>query len=374
MNELEPILREEIRARGPMRFDRFMELALYHSEHGYYARPRAIGRAGDFYTSVSVGPLFGQLLARQARQMAQLLGEPEFWIVEQGAHDGQLAHDILSSLRTSDPDFPGTLRYAIVEPSSAARNTQQEKLAEFGPWVCWLERLADWKGDAPCGLFLSNELADALPVRLIERGAEEWRERCVVIDEEEALGWKAVAIEDAGLVRAITELPLPPVAGYRTEVRLAARNWMRDVAGFLRRGYVLTIDYGFPASLYYAPFRSEGTLTCYRNHRRGDEVLSAPGEQDLTAHVDFTALVRAGAASKLETLALVDQQRFLTGVAHDELSGAAVYRPAIAEQSRAWQMLTHPGHLGTRFQVLMQARDAPGELDGLRFARPGGWD
>jgi SAM-dependent MidA family methyltransferase len=374
MNALESILREEIRAHGPMRFDRFMEQALYHPEYGYYACPRAIGRAGDFYTSVSVGPLFGQLLARQARQMARLLGEPEFWIVEQGAHDGQLACDILSNLRTNDPEFFDTLRYAIVEPSSAARHAQQEKLAEFGAQVRWLDRPADWKGGVPCGLFLSNELADALPVRLIERGAEEWNERCVVIDKDDALGWKTVAIEDAELLRAMTELTLPNSVGYRTEIGLAARNWMRGVAGFLRRGYVLTIDYGFPASLYHAPFRSEGTLTCYRHHRRGDEVLSAPGEQDITAHVDFTALVRAGAAAKLEPLALVDQPRFFTGIAHDELSGAAAFRPAISEQARAWQMLTHPEHLGTRFQVLVQAKDAPGGLDGLRFARAGGWD
>ena len=149
---------------------------------------------------------------------------------------------------------------------------------------------------------------------------------------------------------------------------------MRGVAGLLRRGYVLTIDYGYPASLYYAPFRSDGTLTCFRKHRSDDEVLRGPGEQDLTAHVDFTALMRTGESAGLETLGFVDQQRFFTGVAHDELSGAVVYPDGLSQQLRGWQTLTHPEHMGTRFHVLVQAKNAPGDLDGLRFARAGGWD
>jgi SAM-dependent MidA family methyltransferase len=374
MNTLESLIREEIRARGPMRFDRFMALALYHPEHGYYARPPAIGSEGDFYTSVSVGALFGQLLARQARQMGRLLDEKEFWIFEQGAHDGQLAFDILSSLRSNAPEFFATLRYAIVEPSPWGRESQKRKLAGFGAQVRWLERLADWKGDAPCGLFLSNELLDAFPVRLIERGAAEWNEHCVVIEEADALGWRAVPIDDAELRRAMAKLPLPEIEGYQTEIAMGAESWMREVAGFLRRGYVLTIDYGYPASVYYAPFRRDGTLTCFRKHRRGGDVLRTPGEQDMTAHVNFTALVHAGAAAGLETLALVDQQRFFTGVAHDELSGARIYPDGLIKQTRSWQMLTHPEHLGTRFHVLVQAKNAPAGLDGLRFARPGGWD
>jgi SAM-dependent MidA family methyltransferase len=374
VNPLESIIRDEIHARGPMRFDRFMELALYHHEHGYYTRPPAIGSEGDFYTSVSVGALFGQLLARQARQMAQLLNEPEFWIIEQGAHDGQMALDLLSSLRATDPVFFATLRYAIVEPSPAGREAQKRKLATFGAQVRWLESLADWTGPAPCGLFLSNELIDAFPVRVIERGATDWNERCVTVDDRDVLDWCLVPIVDAALRDAMAELPLPEVETYRTEICPASRAWMRGVAGFLRRGYVLTLDYGYPASLYYAPFRMDGTLTCFHKHRSGDEVLRGPGEQDLTAHADFTALARAGAAAGLETLALVDQQRFFTGVAEDELSGAAVYPGGLLQQSRAWQTLTHPEHMGTRFHVLVQAKDAPRGLNGLRFARPGGWD
>ena len=374
MNALELIIRDEIREHGPMRFDRFMGLALYHPEHGYYSRPPAIGSEGDFYTSVSVGSLFGQLLARQARQMARLLDEPEFWIVEQGAHDGQMALDLLTSLRINDPEFFSTLRYAIIEPSPAGREAQKRKLAEFGAQVRWLERLADWTGEAPCGLFLSNELIDAFPVRVIERDVTEWKERCVEIDGKDVLDWCVVPISDEGLRAAMKELPLPEVEGYRTEICLASRDWMREVAVFFRRGYVLTIDYGYPASLYYAPFRPDGTLTCFHKHRSDDEVLRGPGEQDLTAHVDFTALVRTGESAGLDTLAFVDHQRFFTGVAHDELSGAVVYPDGLLKQLRGWQTLTHPEHMGTRFHILLQSKNAPGGLDGLRFARPGGWD
>jgi SAM-dependent MidA family methyltransferase len=371
MNALERIIRAEIGEAGPMRFDRFMALALYHPEHGYYAAPRAIGRGGDFITSVSVGPLFGRMLAQQARQMAELLDEAEFWIVEQGAHDGQLARDILEAARTM-PEFHGRLRYLIVEPSRQLREAQQNILASEAGRVSWIAGLQDGTETKPAGLFLSNELVDAFPVRLIERGAEAWLERCVDIDANDELSWRACAM-DAGLRTAAAALPLPDVAGYRTEINLAARKWMRDVAGFLRRGYVVTIDYGFPASACYAPFRRDGTLTCYRGHRRGSEVLRDLGEQDITAHVDFTALIQAGKSAGLEPLALVDQGRFLIGILQGAVAAGGDPGGA-ANDAPALKMLTHPDHFGGRFQVLVQAKDAPAGLHGLAFARPGGFD
>ena len=374
MNPLETIIRDEIRTRGPMRFDRYMELALYHPEHGYYAKPRKIGREGDFFTSVSVGPLFGRLLARQARQMADLLDEPVFWIVEQGAHDGRLAHDILEEAR-SMPAFFARLRYLIIEPSHAASDVQQKTLAELADKVEWCGALDERREERPAGLFLSNELVDAFPVRIAQRGSKGWREREVVVDADGSFVWCATAIVDDELRDAIRELPLPDSPqpeSYRTEINLAARRWMRDVAGFMRRGYIVTIDYGYPASVYYAPFRSEGTLTCYQEHRRGWDALAESGEHDITAHVDFTALARVGEKAAWQALALVDQQRFLTGIAHDEMAGTVVYSPGLTAQLQAWRTLTDPGFLGSQFQVLVQAKDAPGGLDGLRFARTGG--
>jgi SAM-dependent MidA family methyltransferase len=374
---LELMIRDEIRARGPMRFDRYMELALHHPAHGYYAAGRPIGREGDFFTSVSVGPLFGQLLARQARQMWRALDCPRpFWIIEQGTHDGQLALDILESCRSGPDDFLAAVRYGIIEPSSSARKLQERRVtkAKLGERVCWMRDLREVRREKPIGIFLSNELVDAFPVHLIHRSADAWMERCVEVDDEGSLSWTDVSIQDEKLGEAIRGLPLPEIEGYVTEINLTARDWMQEVAKVFERGYVLTIDYGFPASLYYAPFRSGGTLTTYQDHRRDDDVLHSPGKRDITAHVDFTALVRAGESGGLTTLGLIDQQRFLMGVAQSELSGAEKYENGIPSQLRAWNTLTHPEHLGSRFQVLAQAKNAPGTLDGLRFARPGGLD
>jgi SAM-dependent MidA family methyltransferase len=178
---------------------------------------------------------------------------------------------------------------------------------------------------------------------------------------------KEISNEELG--RAIAGQNLPPIEGYTTEINLRARTWMRQVAQTLHRGYVLTIDYGYTAPEYYAPHRTAGTLTSYQRHQRGDHVLDAPGECDLTAHVDFTALAQAGEVGGLQTLALVDQQHFLTGIAHDELAGPAACRAGVDAHRRAFQTLTHPQHLGTRFFALVQSKGAPPELSGLRFAR-----
>jgi SAM-dependent MidA family methyltransferase len=252
------------------------------------------------------------------------------------------------------------------------REAQRQTLAAEAGRVSWVAQLQDWTETKPAGLFLSNELVDAFPVRLLERGADAWLERCVDVDAKDELGWRTCPT-DAELRAAVEALPLPDVAGYRTEINLAARGWVRGVAEFLRRGYVATIDYGFPASAYYAPFRRDGTLTCYRGHRRGSEVLRDPGGQDITAHVDFTALVQAGESAGLEPLALVDQGRFLIGILQGTVAAGGDPGDA-ANDAPALKMLTHPDHFGGRFQVLLQAKDAPGSLHGLAFARPGGFD
>jgi SAM-dependent MidA family methyltransferase len=147
---------------------------------------------------------------------------------------------------------------------------------------------------------------------------------------------------------------------------------MAEVGQALQRGYVLTIDYGYPAALYYAPFRTGGTLTAYVKHHAVDDVLAEPGMRDITAHIDFTALAQVGEKVGLTTLGFLDQQHFLMGIAHDELSGADGPMVELQQSLRAWNTLTHPEHLGANFFALLQAKDASWKLDGLRFARPGG--
>jgi len=376
MTPLEEIIHAEIRASGPMRFDRFMEMALYHPGSGYYAKtsgPSPIGRSGDFYTSVSAGPLFGRLLARQFLQMWTLMGKPNpFWIVEQGAHDGQLACDILEWCRAGTPDFFETIRYGIVQSSGAARILQKcAPEPALVSRITWFETPPELAAAKPCGVFFSNELPDAFPVRSIVHRSGQWLEQHVDI-KADSLRWTDLPIKDAELAGAIDALSLPAVEGYATEINLRARHWMGEVGRALNRGYVLTIDYGYPASLYYAPFRFSGTLTAFVRHHSIDDVLAEPGMRDITAHVDFTALARAGEHAGLATLGFLDQQHFLMGVAHEELSGAGGPQVKIQENLRAWNTLTHPNHLGADFFALLQAKDAPANLDGLRFARPGG--
>ena len=376
MTNVEEIIREKIRAAGPIRFDRFMEMALYHPGSGYYAKlggPSPIGRSGDFFTSVSVGPLFGRLLARQFFQMWQALGMPNpFSIIEQGAHDGQLACDILEWCRTETPVFFDALRYGIVQYSGAASIHQkcapEPSLISHMTWFESLETLAVEK---PVGVFFSNELVDAFPVRSIVYRSGKWLEQYVDV-KRDALRWVDLPIDDADLTQAVDALSLPALESYTTEINLRAREWMAEVGRALNMGYVLTIDYGYPASVYYAPFRAHGTLTAFVRHHSIDDVLAEPGMRDITAHVDFTALAQAGERAGLTTLGFLDQQRFLMGVAHDELSGVDGPRVKIQEELRAWNTLTHPEHLGANFFALVQAKSAPATVDGLRFARPGG--
>ncbi len=379
MTTLHGIIRDEIQARGIMRFDRFMEKALYHPEFGYYSKldgPSPIGKSGDFFTSVSVGPLFGRLLGRQFLQMWQALGKAKsFWIIEQGAHDGQLACDILEWCRAEAPDFFEAIHYAIVQSTGTLRMRQKcAPEMEILSRITWFENLTALATEKPVGVFFSNELVDAFPVRGIACRSGEWLEQYVDNGPDGNFIWAEKPIDDPILAGVVDELPLFPIEGYVTEVNLPARGWIGEVAKAMKQGYVLTIDYGYPASVYYAPFRMTGTLTAFVRHHGVDDVLSEPGMRDITAHVDFTSLARAGEKAGLTTLGFVDQQRFLTGIAHDEMTGVSGPRLNIQQDSRAWTTLTHPEHLGANFHALVQAKNAPAKLDGLRFARPGGLD
>ena len=236
----------------------------------------------------------------------------------------------------------------MVEPSTSFPGTQAAVLGEYESQVTWLKGLEFWTAEKPAGIFLSNELVDAWPVRQVEAHNGSWQERYVDVNAQGALDWTLLPPDDE-LEVAIATLPLAPVEGYRTEIGLAAREWMREVGQFLRRGYTLTIDYGFSAAELYAPHRRAGTLTAYSKHAQAEDVLAAAGEQDITAHVDFTALARVGQKAGWTTLGLVDQQRLLTGIL--ELDSGMVGPSDV----RAFQTLTHPEYLGARLKALIHA-------------------
>ena len=366
---LVPLLRDAIRARGPVTFAWFMEQALYHPAHGYYSSGRAaLGRGGDYFTSVSVGPLFGQLLAAQFVEMWERLGRSDdFSIVEQGAHGGEFAHDVLSAIQENHPDFFAALRYQIIEPFPVLRERQTTKLAAFADKISWHPSIADLPRFR--GVHFSNELLDAQPVHLVRWTGKEWRERHVT-ESDSALAFVDLPLSDPRLEERLRLVPRSLPAGYETEINLAALAWIESVAPPLTAGFVLAADYGWPCAEYYARERSTGTLRCYARHQVVPSPLADPGHADITAHVEWTSLAERALASGFTLAGFTDQHHFLTGLLAGD-RGELLVAVADAKTKRALQTLLHPQHLGMKFQFLCLAKNVPSAapLAGLRFAR-----
>lgn len=365
---LAEIIRDAIRRRGPVTFDWFMEQALYHPALGYYSSGRCeIGRRGDYFTNVSVGPLFGRLLAAQFVEMWESLGRPEdFVVVEQGAHHGDFARDVLGAVLERAPEFFSKLRYWIIEPFPILRERQKEALRDFREKVTLEKSLDDL--EPFCGVHFSNELLDAMPVRLISRINAGWQERCVAESGDE-FRFVAVPITEAELRLHLETIPHDLSGPYETEVNLAALKWIETLAQKLTRGYVLAVDYGYSRDEFYAPGRSSGTLQCYAHHRIVPSPLADIGNVDITAHVDWTSLAERAVACGLSVAGFTDQHHFTTGVVTG-LMPEQFDASADAATRRTLQTLLHPELLGTTFQFLALARNAPDfPLSGFKFAR-----
>jgi SAM-dependent MidA family methyltransferase len=378
--------------RGPVSFAWFMEQALYHRQHGYYSSGRAsIGRKGDYFTNVSVGPLFGQLLAAQFIEMWQNLDKIDhFTIVEQGAHDGVLARDVLAAIRTSAPEFFSALRYKIIEPCSVWQDRQQKTLEAFRDKMEWRRELSSTRKASPhlnplsapssrgeeaqrqvrvkdlefAGVHFSNELLDAMPVHLVVSTGDGWREKFVALEENEFV-FVEQPIVDLGVKARLSQLPAQP-AGYETEINLAVLEWIDNLSSRLTRGYVLAVDYGFPRGEFYAPDRMRGTLQMREKHRHLPSPFEEIGHADISAHVNWTDLAERAEAKGLRVGGFTDQHHFITGIisAH----------PKLAEEEkskRALQTLLHPEMLGRAFQVLALNKDVDlaKPLAGFKFAR-----
>lgn len=366
---LPDLLREEIARRGAIPFRDFMERALYDPEHGYYAAGRAaIGRGGDFFTNVSVGPLFGQLLAAQCEEVWQRLGCPErFTIVEQGAFRGDFARDALSHLRSHFPRLHERTSYVIVEPFQRARDTQQESLATLGGRIGWVQSIDELQPFT--GVHFSNELIDAFPVHLVKRTGTGWVERHVATATEETFTFVDAPLSRPELRAHLAALP-PVPDGYCTEVNLDALEWIDALAAKLERGVILAIDYGFPHAEYYRPERTEGTLSAYAAHRRERDPLTRPGAIDLTAHVDFTSLAGRAVARGCELLGFTDQHHFIVGLSRLHFGDSEPTTPAAQKELRALQTLMHPALMGRSFKAICFGKgmaDSP-PLAGFTFA------
>ena len=350
--ELLAVLHEEIRASGPIPFDRFMDLALYHPGRGYYARgPSRLGRGGDYYTASDVGPAFGRVLARQIAELDEFLGSPEpFRYVEWAAGRGLLARDLLDALGASHGELASRCRATLIDRSEGMRQAcaaavPEAAVAAPGSVAC---------GGAGC--VVAVELFDALPVRRVRRSGGALLEVRV--------GW-----EDGGLLEV--ETPADPAVaswaedngaapspGDEAEVPLRLAPALSDLARTIDRGFLLVVDYGFEASRLYGPGHRRGTLLAYHGHSASEDTLARVREQDLTAHENLTALAREARALGLAPLGWTTQDRFLiaNGIL-DELEGDGAEAGVEAVKRRLQvKQLLHPHGMGRTFKVAVFAK------------------
>ena len=334
----ERIVREIRDQGGWISFARYMELALHAPGSGYYAAgARQFGAEGDFVTAPELGTLFGRTLARQLAQF------PDLPILELGAGSGALAETI-------DRD------YFILETSAALRSLQERRL---GKKAKHLDRLPErWRG-----IIIANEVADAIPVHVVAWRPEGVMERGVIF-QNDVFQWKERPAT-GGLQEEAIRINVPPP--YESEIGLAARAWMRTLCERLEHGLILVIDYGFPRHEYYHPQRSAGTLMCHHRHRAHADPFARPGDEDITAHVDFSALAAAARAAGAEVLGYTTQAQFLVNCGITEVLGetnvenALVYAPIAAQA----QKLLSPAEMGELFKVLAVGKGVNAPLLGF---------
>jgi SAM-dependent MidA family methyltransferase len=357
---LKNVIVAEIEGRGGIPFRDFMDLALYHPQHGYYTSEREkMGRDGDYLTSPEVSPLFGAMIGRQLREMWQAMDRPDpFTIAECGAGNGTLARDILAWANRAAPDLYSAISYQIIEISEPLRHRQRARLeadglADRGAWS------ADLPGDIT-GCILSNELLDAMPIHRVTTKADRLREVFV--------GWDGTGFTEdlhdpsPGIAEYFDRLNLQPGDGCLAEVNLAAVEWDQAAGKALGRGFVLTFDYGYGAQDLYAPWRKDGTLLGFYRHNPTTNPYARIGRQDLTSHVDFTSVKRAGEAAGLTTAGFVTQSEFLGNLGiHEALqspTGAGLEEHFA--RRRAVTELMDPAGLG-RIKVLLQSKEVSGD-------------
>ena len=331
-----------------------MRLALYEPGLGYYRRGvRSIGRGGDFFTSVSVGPVFGELLAVFIVQIWRVLGEPsDFAIIEQGAHDGTLAADILQAIQRKNPDVFESLRYIIIEPDSMLREAQSKTMRAF---ASQLVHAASWESLSKLhaqSFFICNELPDAMPVHLVKREADDWSEIHVQIDTKGGLAFVPAPLSTDKLAEECAKLDGDIKVGQIVEINLDMLEWVRQISCSV----ALILDYGLPATELFSPERIKGTLRRYRGHQCDDRVLEELGECDLTSHVNFTRLAQEAEDAGFAVEEFIEQGRFLTRLGTTLLTDDTI-KPDAA-WLRQFQTLTHPGMMGRAFHALVLTKNA----------------
>ena len=354
-------------ANQAISFAEYMEIVLYDPQHGYYSGGNVdIGKKGDFFTASSLSPDFGELLATQFIELQNILGSDTFQLVEIGAGKGDLAKDILGYIASNYPEILNKIEYIIIEKSPALIQQQQKQLEALSEQIkiTWTD-LSAIAPNSITGCVFSNELLDAFPVHrlCVEKG--KLQEIYVSLDPSKPTGLTeqtgtlstpalADYFENSGV--AIADYP----EGFQTEVNLQIFDWLKEVNSKLKCGYILTIDYGYPAAKYYHPQRSQGTLQAYFKHRHHNEFYTNLGQQDLTAHVDFTSLKTFGESLGLKTFGLTQQGLFLMALGLGDRLNELATNPqdvmTVLSRHDALHQLIDPMGLG-KFYVLLQGKN-----------------
>lgn len=361
---------KRIRAHGPLTFAEYMDACLYDPEHGYYTRADQPPRR-DYFTNVDVSPLFARFIARQLEEMWRASGCPDdYWLVEAGAGRGELARAVLDFAAEALPDVYAALRYVAVERSDARRTAQSRLLAahvQRGRFIA----AAELPRHVPAGCIFSNELLDALPVhRVVQRGGQ-LKEVYVAFQNGE-LGEEEGELSSPRIGDYFARQGIALRDGQRAEAGLAAWDWIREAGVRLGRGFVLTIDYGREARELCDELHMQGTLLAYEGHRATEEFFRAPGDQDLTAHVNFTALDLGGTENGLARTGMTSQTNFLLALARGS-NFADIDSDGATDEEKArrrllFKTLIHPEGMGETFQAFVQHKGfaTPPVLTGLK--------
>lgn len=398
MNPLQQKIIDKIKSEGPITFKNFMEMALYEPELGYYTSQNTkIGRAGDFYTSPHLHPVFGAMIGKQIEEMWEVMGMPsDFQIVEMGAGVGYICKDMLEYYKGVDGSGSQgakggrkifkNLRYIIVELNPAMREQQKNLLSDFLNKVRWVSSLRELNNIKGC--ILSNELLDAFPVHLIEM-EDEVKEIYVGIENETFMsyrdtkenennppspsplptgervrmrgfsGERLIGIKGKPSTQEIAdylkEFSIELPEGYKTEINLKIKEWLKEIDDVLTEGFIITIDYGYPAWDYYCEDRNRGTLLCYHKHQVIEDPYQNIGEQDMTAHVNFSSAKKWGEELGIKTIGFCQQGRFLISLGIDK-EIAKLYKESrdyLFEIAKIKKLIL-PGTLGETHKVMIQ--------------------
>lgn len=357
---LQQLIKNKIRQKGPIPFVEFMQDALYAPGYGYYsAGLQKFGVMGDFITAPELTPLFGYTLANQCEEVFKLLENPVLF--EFGAGSGRLAVDLLTALEEKNA-LP--LNYYILEVSPSLAHRQKQRIKEELPHlferVQWLER---WPEQPFEGVILANEVLDAMPVHRFRQNAQELLESFIQLNDHDELEEIYRPTQNTKLKNYIeSHLPELKLAcqanpigdSYSSEVNLFVEDWLKECAGMLNKGAMFLIDYGFPRHEYYHPDRKSGTIMCHYQHRAHPDALFLPGEQDITAHVDFTQVAEAGYDAGFHVAGYTNQASFLLA---NGLLSLLEHRTYPDERSRinaqqAVKQLLQPSEMGELFKVI----------------------